>query len=290
MIWLLQFETVRIGLALAGLLLASYYDLFNRRNVPNWLTYSMLALGFLLNVGTLDFQLVLWSSATALVVFAVGYLFYRAGQLGGADVLIFAALALLLPEAPTPLLPSGGEPLFTYPFILSIFVLSGAFSIVGVSLRSVPAVLDALASGKARLDPASAVLALSILFSYAVALNFLNQTFGLPLAQTLLLASLALLTSFLVLFREQITDSMVDWVPLREIEEEDVLAVDKLDKELVRRHGLQRVLTPGEVEKLRRTGLKKFPVFKRMPPFVPYILLALLALAMFGDPIRLFFG
>ncbi len=284
----MQFEAIRIGISLACLLLATYYDLFNRRNVPVQLTYLMLAAGFLLNLATLDFNGIIYPAAAALAILAVGYLAYRTGQIGGADILIFAALALLLPEAPKSLLSLSSAKLpLSYPFIISIFVLSGLFSIIGISLTYLPRVFAAVRKGKVKVSGSSAFSSAAILFCYALVLYMLNTAFGLPAPQMVAVAALVLLTALLILFKDGISESMIEWIPFSRIDNEDVIALDKLDPKLVEKYSLQKVLTPPELAKLKKTGLKKFPIFTGMPPFVPYILLALIFLLIFGDPILL---
>ena len=43
-------ETVRIVLALAGTAVATYFDLFNNKSIPNNVLYAFLAIAFLTNV------------------------------------------------------------------------------------------------------------------------------------------------------------------------------------------------------------------------------------------------
>lgn len=283
----MQFELLRIAVALASLSVAAYYDIFNRRNVPVAIPYSMIGAGVLLNLATLDVQLLAYSSATALFVFALGYLVYRAGQIGGADILIFAALAIIFPAAPSSLLKPPVQLLFEYPFVASVFVLSGLLSIFGIGATYVPRVIGDAAKGQVRVS-ASAALSAAILFaSFLAVLYALGPFIQLHAAQMLLTALILLLAAFLILFKEHITSTMTEWVPLSQIDEEDVVALERLDSALVSKFSLQRVATRPELAKLGKTGLKKFPVLKGMPAFVPYILLAVILLLIFGDPLWL---
>lgn len=136
----MQFEQIRILVMVVGLLAATWYDVFNRRNVPVYITYAMIGAGLLLNILSLDLQFIVFSSAVALLVFALGYIVYRTGQIGGADILVFAGLALLMPNSFTPLFPPPVPPLLPYPFIVSVFILSGVLAIFGVSLIHAPAI------------------------------------------------------------------------------------------------------------------------------------------------------
>jgi Flp pilus assembly protein protease CpaA len=287
----MQFEELRIFIAVGGLLAASYYDLFNRRNVPGWVTYLMLGAGILLSIATLDFASMFYPGIAAAAILGFGYFIYKSGQIGGADVLIFAALALLLPSAPVPLLSlRHAVPLLTLPFILSIFVLSGLLSIIGMSTTYVPRIITGLPKGKVKVSATSLFSAAVIVASYGVVMYFVQGAFPLPLIQVVAIAILVLLAAVLILFKEYISDSMIEWVPISRIDDEDVIALEKLDPALVRKYSLGKVLTPAELSKLRKTKLKKFPIFKGMPPFVPYMLLALILLLLFGDIIPLIFS
>ena len=287
----MQFEAIRVSVAVAGLLLASYYDLFNRRNVPSWLTYSMLGAGILFTLAGFDAQEIANSAVAAVAVLGLGYLVYRSGQIGGADVLIFAALALLLPIAPAPIFPvSSSAPAISLPFIVAIFIASGLFSIIGISATYVPKVLSSLLKGNVKVGRTSIFSSAVIVASYAFVLYFMHSAFALPVPQLALIAMLVILAAFLMLFKEHISESMIEWVPFSKIDEEDIIALEKLDPGLVARLSLGKVLTPSELGKLKKTKLKTFPIFKGMPPFVPYITLGLAFLLLFGDLVLLLFA
>ena len=287
----MEFELARAAAMVLFLAAASYFDLFNKKNVPVAIPYAMVAVGFILNLLSFDANLILTSSAAALAVFAIGYLVYRTGQIGGADVLIFAGIALLLPESPAALLPQAAtiSPLFSYPFIVPVFLISGFLAIIGLSLKYVPKVASGLAQGKVAIRPQSALTSAIIVISYLAVIYFFSQAGIIVPAQSALLLLLVLLAGFLTAFKDYISSTMVEWVPLGGIDEEDVIALHSLDPMLVSRLKLQPVLTPPELAKLKKSKLKKFPIYKGMPPFLPYILLAVLFLLIFGDPFRLLF-
>jgi len=280
----MQFELLRIAIALAGLLAATYYDLFNRRNVPVSITYFMIGTGFLLNLATLDLTLIGFSSLAALLVFALGYLVYRSGQIGGADVLIFASLALLFPSAPASLLKPPVPPLFEYPFVVSVFMLSGLLSIFGMAMAYIPRIVRDAAKGRVTVSLSSAVSAAALLIAFLSVLYVLSPVVPFQPAQLALVLVVLALAVSLLLFKDHISATMIEWVPISQIDDEDVISLERLDEKVVAKYGLQRVATKEELAKLRKTRLRKFPVFKGMPAFVPYMLLAIALLLVFGDP------
>jgi len=283
----MDFEAARAAVAVTFLLIASFFDLFNRKNVPIWVPGGMLITGGILDLATGDVSLILTTAATAGAIFSIGYLIFRIGQIGGADVLVFTALALLLPSGTNTLL-GGPEPMLPYPPILPILVVSGLLGMVGLALRYIPIIGRRLLSGKLRPSAGKALMYFIAIVVYSLALAALLAYNKFSPFQAAAILLLVLLAGFLTMFRDEISASMVEWVPLGAVDDEDVIQLSLLSPALVKRLKLQPVLTPQEVEKLKKTGLHLFPVFKGMPAFLPYVLLATLLFLAFGDPLTLF--
>lgn len=253
--------------ALAGTGVAAYFDIFNRRTVPEWVNYGLLGVAVLL--GAADF-----SSESFLIaggIFILGYLLYRTGQLGGADVFVLSALALLLPRGSVGM-----------PGIVPVFLVSGFLLLLYISI------LHGWRGVKATLKGEHKPSALAVAYSAASVLllaAFLYLSSSLELPPFFLLFSALVLgcSSVLFLFREYIADSMTEWVSVRGIEEEDILAVEKLDAEIVKKYGLKKLLTKGEIERLKKIPLKKYPVYKGLPPYIPFIFIAVAVRVLFGD-------
>ncbi|MEM4389474.1 MAG: prepilin peptidase [Candidatus Micrarchaeia archaeon] len=274
----MELELLRVAIAVLGTAAAAAFDVFNNRNVPNWLTYAFVGLGLAIN---LVFEPALLASALlpSAIIFLFGWLLWQDGQIGGADVLILAGLALLLPQAPTlflekPTLPSG------MPFVVSIFVLSGIVFLVAFTLRSIPAVVRAVGRGEAKVSHAGLAYALALLL---LVWFFVMAGFGLTQHYIVFLIVVMACAAFVLAFKETITDSLIERVPLSSIEEEDILAIDRMDPDIVRRWRLRRLLTREELAKLKKTRLKEFPVLKRLPTFLPWVLIALLISLRYGD-------
>lgn len=90
-------------LGLVGVAFAALHD-FSVRTVPNWVSVAVFACGFILRLheGTLKFGLI-----AALAFFFLTVLCWRFGLMGGGDVKMLTAAAILLPPLHTPLLLSG---------------------------------------------------------------------------------------------------------------------------------------------------------------------------------------
>lgn len=85
-------EMLRVFVAIFGLIVTSYYDLFNKKNVPDNLLYAFLAVAFLVNLVFFESTLFWFSLVLALIVGLIGYVFYRLGQIGGADVFVLVSI------------------------------------------------------------------------------------------------------------------------------------------------------------------------------------------------------
>jgi Flp pilus assembly protein protease CpaA len=282
----MEFEMLRFAVCFIGCTAATYYDVFNRRNVPSWLTYLLVALGIIFTLASFNASLIAQSFLIALVIFIFGYILYRAGQIGGADVLIFVSIALLLPEAPQPIFGTAKPQ--SYPFVLSVFILSGMLGVFGIFLKYVPKVLGEFLKGeKVKVNSASVALAVVTMLLYSVFLFYLNSIVELPGAQLAIFIGVVVCATSLFALKDHISEKyMIRMVRIDEIDEEDILAIEKMDQRLVSKYKLDRLLTPSEIEKLKKIGRrKKFPVYKEMPVFMPYVLLALVASLLFGDPL-----
>jgi Flp pilus assembly protein protease CpaA len=280
----MDFELARLGIALAGTLVATYYDLTHNRTVPDWLTFGLVGIGALFAIITFNAANIAGVVVPFVFVIGIGYPLYRMGQIGGADVLLYAAIALLVPYGPQGLLVGMQPPyLVRLPFILSIFLASGVLFGIVTFARYAPAALQALMNGKVKLTKEQALYSVAMLAAGAV-VSYLGLQGGTPVVFVAAVVFSVVISVFFYVFKEFISRSfLVREVTIAQIDEEDVLAVEEMRPALVKKFGLQKLLTRGEIEKLKKTGLKKFPVYKNLPAFTPYVLIALVLSVLFGD-------
>ncbi|MFH1285373.1 MAG: prepilin peptidase [Candidatus Micrarchaeota archaeon] len=291
----MELELIRIAIALIGCLLATYYDLFNQRNIPNNLTYPLVALGILVNLypfSLASLAELLPVFAVSLVVFCIGYLFYLRGSIGGADILVFTALSLLLPSAPNALriLPQRALLLSlpSFPFILSLFILSGfLFALYMVAKYVLPAVRD-MQRGRVKTKKSNLLVGIFlVLLAFAFSVLYTNAAVPLSPVYLVLFTFLLLSTGFFTLLKDHIAENyFIESVPVEKLEEEDVIMVEKLDVKLVSKFNIKPLLTRDNIERIKQSGLKLIPVYTKLPAFMPYILLALILSLVFGDPLE----
>lgn len=295
----LNLELLRVAIAIAGTAYLAWQDA-RTSFMDERVLYAMAAAGLLLNLLVWEPGFLLSSVGLAAVVFAFGYLLYKAGQLGGGDVWLFAALQMLLPAYPSgvavALAPalSSVVPNFAaavqlsvsfagraYPFLLSILSASAFLALWGSAL------MYAWKLRGRRLKPDSLLLVGMLALLIAI-LFWMNSVLQASAGMSALMVLLLLPGAFLTSFRRQLLDEVVvKRVSISQIEDEDILALEKMPARLVRKYKLGRVLTVAEVKKLRllqrKEGLRLFPVCKVLPRFGPYILLGLLVSLLLGD-------
>jgi len=148
----------------------------------------------------------------------------------------------------------------------------------------IPRIVRDAAKGRVTVSLSSAVSAAALLIAFLSVLYVLSPVVPFQPAQLALVLVVLALAVSLLLFKDHISATMIEWVPISQIDDEDVISLERLDEKVVAKYGLQRVATKEELAKLRKTRLRKFPVFKGMPAFVPYMLLAIALLLVFGDP------
>ncbi|MCX8194535.1 MAG: hypothetical protein N3G22_00280 [Candidatus Micrarchaeota archaeon] len=274
---------IRIFLAVAFTAVAAYFDVFKKKWVPNALVYGFAAAALLSNIVFFDWEASLLGFALFAVVFGIAYLLYKAGQLGGADVYALASISALLPVLPKPILVPDA-PAAPYPFILSVIAPTGIFFIAHMLLRFVPFVASSIAKGKVHFNSTRLIgpILLTAAFCFFM-FNLISLPVSISPVYLWLLSFLFVALLFFSLFREEIKDSMVEFVPASALQEEDVIALERMDHAVVKRLALQPLLSKKSIELLKKAGVKKVPVYTGMPFFLPHLLLGLLVAIAFGD-------
>ncbi len=292
----LNLEFLRVLAAVLGTAFAAYED-WKTSFINDKLMFTMIAAGILLNLLSGDLNLIAYALGGAAIIFAIGWLLYRTGQLGGGDVLLFVGLHLLVPTIPLQTINTlqnalglqwlASVPqivaLIGLPFFLSVLLAASVFAMMGTAAFYAKQLFKRGFAPKPNL-----FLAIPFLFFALVFFFFLSSAYSLSQIQTAFFALLFLSGGFIAVFKKQIEDEVViREIPIKEIEDEDVLAIEKMDAALVKKYGLEKVLTKEQVQRLKKIqkekGIKKFPVFKLLPRFGPYVFWGMLACLVAGD-------
>jgi len=270
-----NFELLRVSIALVGVGFAAWQDA-RTSYIDDRVLYAMIIAGALLNLATLDYEFI---SSTFLVfafIMLLGYFAFKAGQFGAGDVYLFAAIQLLLP-----VYPQIGSPfavpdyLLLFPFVFSVFVAASLFATIGSALlyafklhRAAPLLFK---------KPKAALF-----YTLAIGGAALAFWLGFGLAVTVALVLLLESALFMLLFKDEISEKViVKRVALSKVEDEDVLALDKMPA--LKRLGIGRVATKEVIARLRKARVSSVWVHKDLPRFGPCVFLALLACLAAGD-------
>lgn len=275
----MEFELLRVAFAIAGCAALSYFDIFNRRNVPDRLLQAFLAVSLLLCAVSFSIETIAYSLAVALIAGTAGYFAYKMGQVGGADVYAIVSLSLLLPQKPE-LFRQGASFLSLPPIITTLFYSILIFCIY-IMLSKFPAVFRALKKGDIAIPPIRMLEGGALAILYAVFLFSASQF--LSLAYLLSFSIISIFAVFFLLFGQFLKKSFISFLPAKKIEEEDVLALEFMEKEIVKKYSLPSLVGSRELSRLKKLPLKKFAVYSKMPFFLPFLLLGFLISLFFGE-------
>jgi len=84
---------IKMAIVILAGLIAAYTD-YKTGYIYDWLNWTFIGLGAILAFFSPN---VLWAYGQFAIVFAIGYLFYKTGKIGGGDIKFFAGLSLFFP-------------------------------------------------------------------------------------------------------------------------------------------------------------------------------------------------
>lgn len=247
-------------IAIIFMLMFSYYDLFNNRIIPENVSYSFLFVGVLIFFAFLPFEFM--KVIIAILVFFIGYILYKIGYLGGADVYAITGLTLLLPlnfmEIPTIIILLLGSMLLTMFYVMLNFFIK---------------------SKKIKIEKQDMITAGLWVIGYS-ALAYMIYNIG-HTTIGIIVFFLGLLSSTFALIKSNLMDSMIETIPLEKIIEEDILAVDKMDRDFIEKNKIDRLLTKEEINKLRELDVEEVPVYTGLPPYLPFVSIVTIIIILF---------
>ncbi len=283
----MQLYILRIVSVVAIALVYMLFDVLNKRNVPSLFAYATLAYGILLTILYLDATTILVSTGIALVVLGVGYLIYRIGQLGAADVIEFAALSLIMPIQLTPLIASGVNQ-FQLPFMLSLLLNTGIVALILVPIYYLPKAMQSLKKPLTSFIDRQGLIKAGILtVAYLAFIVFAVRFTGMGLVGIAVLLLLLICSCAVMLFSIPITETMIKYVSPNEFDEGDIIAFNLMDQKSIERmrtrvKGFDRLLTNDLINEIKKKKIReKLPVYKEALPFaLPILIGVLIAIAL----------
>jgi len=267
-------EAVRVILSFVLVGVAAYYDVFNKKNIPDQVLYAMLVLSFLVNLFFYQEQLFWFSIAVTAFFSMIGYVFYRIGQLGAADVFVLASVMLLLPIHPSSVGMS-----FNIPFVFSVIIFSGVlFALYVLTYYGFK-----LMQNEAKPNLLYGLMLIPyLLFAYIYVNSFLFSPVYFAFISILLFASM-----FFLMFRDALNQLLAEELPIAQLEPEDVLALEIMNKDMIERYKIPRMVTREEIDRLKKTKVTEVWVYTRLPPFIPFILAGMILSMLFAKSLLL---
>ncbi|MDE1810509.1 MAG: hypothetical protein KGH66_00490 [Candidatus Micrarchaeota archaeon] len=282
----MELFTIRIASLIIIGIVYMLFDLFNKRNVPTIFAYATLAFGFGMTLLYPTQALILESLAISFIVLGLGYVVYKIGQIGAADIIEFAAISLIIPLQPVPLL-AGAPGQFGLPMILSVLVSAGLVSLVIVPLYYLPRARKMLKQPLTSfIDRATITKAGLMTAAYLIFIIFLFMELRVNAVGIAILLVMLVFSTLLIIFERPITDSMVEYVDYRKFDEGDIVAFNLMTaKELQKVKNkvgkFDRLITSSIISEMRRKRVTtKLPVYKNAVPLaLPIFIGIVLSLA-----------
>ncbi|MFP3215074.1 MAG: hypothetical protein RXR32_00790 [Candidatus Micrarchaeota archaeon] len=272
-------EVIRVLVLLAFATLYAYFDIFNKRSIPNSFAYFSIAVGiiftFFYPFKTLELSLLI-----AAFVVAAGYILYKAGFLGLGDGLELAFVSLMLPIQPTPLL---NIPQLGLPFVLSVFISSGIVAIIALPIYY-------MLNSKPELRKESVIKAFVVFISYLVLLMLIYLLLGhMALIPVVFIIIIAFFSALIFLFEASMNKRMITWIYPSKLGEDDIIATNLMSKKEImffksKYSGFGRLADRKAIAALKNIK-KKIPVYTNAIPFSVFILAGIILSLLIGDPI-----
>ncbi len=228
--------------------------------IPDKITLTMIAIGILLNIAELKIELF----AVGAIVFAIGYLAYWAGKIGGGDVKLFTGIALLIPFS--------GKGIFILDVLMAAALTSIVFYGALYSIKYARKGIEwkEIKTGVGRAGLIGAFITLYFFMIYSYKLMSLEGISVLGIAVFFALV-------FLALEKGIRKEFFLKKVKLGNLEEDEVVAQDFLDEKVKKILGLKfkGVIGQKELIALKKEGVKEISVYQNLPPFAPFIFIGI---------------
>ena len=265
------------------------YDIFNSRNVPSIFVYATLAIAIIATLANGNIYYIVESFVIAAIIIIFGYFaLYRPGSLGLGDILEFAVISMLLAVQSAPIISQNIQ--YGIPFIISVLISSGISALVLVPLYYIPKAHKKIKHSilkditpRAKLRSIIASVSYMALIAVLVAVNFIG-VWGVLLLGILMIGSV-----LTILFEKPMTEAMIVDAKISEIEEDDIIALNMLDKKTISKikryvpdfGGLVTKKMINEIK--RREPSLRLPTYKNAIPFAVFIFIGCIISLLFGN-------
>ncbi|MBL7100415.1 MAG: prepilin peptidase [Nanoarchaeota archaeon] len=277
-------DIILTAIGLSALVFASVHDI-KTREVPDWLSYSLIVSGFGIRlVHSLvfsDFWYLFYGLLGFGVMFAVGLLMYYSKQWGGGDAKLIMGLGVVFASS------SFDGQNFLVGFWINVLIIGALYGLAWSIYLAVKNWGGFVKSFKKVLVKKRRIRRIALVFSLLVIISlFFVQISYIRFA--LCVAALFFISySYLVVFVKAVEDScMHKWIPVSKLTEGDWVAKPVyVNKKIVcgpKDLGLEKC----QINILKKARIKKVFI-KEGIPFVPSFLIAVIVTLIFGNIIFL---
>ncbi len=261
---------LKTAVILIGSLIGAYTD-FKTGFIYDKITYPMIAIGIMLGLFELfqeiSVEKFIELFGVGLIIFVLGYGMYWLGKIGGGDVKLFTGIALLIP------FESGVFPLNI--FVLNALIWAGISSLIFYGAYYIVKYARKGIEWKENIEGIKKAIGLGILFLFYF---FMIYSIGLEKMILILLIPIVISLIFIALEQGIKKNFFLKKISLKEIEEDEIIAVEFTDKKVLEKLnlGFKGVLGEKEQKELEKTGIKELLVYRDLPKFGPFIFVGVL--------------
>lgn len=249
---------IKIAIVILAGLIAAYTD-YKTGYIYDWLNWPFILIGLILAIFSSN---VLWAFVQFAIVFAIGYLAYKFGKIGGGDIKFFAGLVLYFPFY------NG------YPFILIVLLLASLLATIYYSFYYLVKLL--LIKNKLAIKSCYISIIISIIFA-VLFFVFINYYLGIIVFFFIFSAIFTMLT------KTEITNKF--WkkkISINKLLDDDLVDMQELNKEYETTKKISSIdmypLDEKSFNKLKKILPKdaKLFVYRDLPIFGPFIALGII--------------
>ncbi|VVC00118.1 Type IV leader peptidase family protein [uncultured archaeon] len=242
---------------LAAAVAGAYTD-WKTGYIYDWITLPLIAFGILANLLEQNY----FGIALGTGVFALGYVLYYTGKLGGGDVKLYSGIALALPQL------NGG------PFILSAAVFSSLSAIVFLSVyflvKYAAKGIDWGYNKDGLLKAGAMAIGFAIYLEIISGIAAVSRTFLMLFAVPVVFGCI-----FIAFERGIKKEFFLKKIKVSGIEEDEVIALEFMEKSEMEKiracSGAKGIIGKKEKAELAKIGVKEILVYRDLPRLGPFI-------------------
>ncbi len=288
-------DIILVTIGLIGLVIGTVTDI-KKREVPDWLNYSMISSGLglrLINsLATLEWYYFLYGLLGFGIFLALAYLMFYSGQWGGGDSKMLIGLGAIFATYPAFLL-GYFNPKLNLPFLIIFIIntlLAGAiygtvYSAVLVlkNKRKFLVEMNKVLNRKIVKASRNSILIISIIF--VIIIYFTVNFIVIP---SILLVLVFILTFYLWVFSKAVEKAcMYKFVTPNKLVEGDWIAKNIYVRKKLIAGPKDLGIEKHQIEQLKKSRIKRI-LIKEGIPFVPSFLVGIIVSLVFGNWIWLF--